>query len=529
MWSLKFLTGPKAGKEVLLSPGLVLMGRDESCQIVVADQGISKKHAQILVKENSISIEDLNSSNGTFIKGKKVQKQELKEGDRVALHEVLFEIRKKAAIQNYNPYAFNYPHPQNFPPPSSGADAEEKKNSFNFKDSFFRNITKLVKSYIQDVILPGVYRLAEWLEFRFVLTGFVVMFVVLVMVFSAFPLISILKSSVEQESRNNAENIAIYLAQMNRNYLKKGLKDAVHVEQALRRPGVKKALLISAIDGRILAPAELAHTYPKSPFIHKARKKDQKSIEKVGSSSIMAAVPINFYNPETGENSPRAYAIVDYDMNSLALGSDKVFSLIFQNLLIVCVIGFILLFFLINLVEFPIWSINKQLERALKDEKAPPISIRYQSQILSDLCSHINSAINQISLNRMIQQKPEEEDLLVEDRQNEMNNLVEIIGFPALAIHIEEESIASLNSNFSEQLGFSEILHQKISDLSDSSLKEHLLQLLDMGKNNPQELAFGEVHLNQMRLQSTCQFIKGNKNLAYAIVTFMSFDEEEVA
>ena len=531
MWSIKFLSGPKAGKEILLQPGLVVLGRDETCQLSISSNGISKKHAQILVKETELVIEDLNSRNGTFIKGKQIKHQKLEDGDRVALSDIIFEVKKKAALQNFSVYGLPYAPP--FQNPSSlhpEADLSSQQNIINTKDSLISNIQKFIKSYLNDVVLPGIYKLAEWVEFKVVVAGFVIGFVIVVTVFSSFPLISILKSSVEQESRNNVENIAITLATSNRKNLQKGLQNAVSVDYALRRPGVEKALIISAIDGRILAPAEIAHTYPKHSLIHKARKLNQKTVEKISSSSIAAIVPISFYNPETGENTPRAYSVVIYNMSSLAVGTKKVVSLLTQTFLITCIIGFILFFFLINLIEFPVRSINSQLGRALKDEKAPSVSIYYQSKILTELCSHINSALNQIALNRMLNIKAEDEEAGGEiNRQNEMANLVDIIGFPALSINIEEETVASANSNWTDQIGFSEILHQPLSAIANSQLKEHLLDLIEQGKSNPQEIAFGEINLNQMKLQSTCQFIMGKNSPAYAIVTFMPPAAEEGA
>ena len=50
MWSIKFLSGPKAGKEIFLQPGLMVLGRESSCQISIPSHSVSKKHAQFLVK-----------------------------------------------------------------------------------------------------------------------------------------------------------------------------------------------------------------------------------------------------------------------------------------------------------------------------------------------------------------------------------------------------------------------------------------------------------------------------------------------
>ena len=68
-----------------------------------------------------------------------------------------------------------------------------------------------------------------------------------------------------------------------------------------------------------------------------------------------------------------------------------------------------------------------------------------------------------------------------------------------------------------------------MSEILDSNLKDHLLDILEQGKTNPQEIVFNEINLNQMKLQSTCQFVMGKKSPAYAIVTFMSAETEEEA
>lgn len=526
MWSIKFLSGPHLGQSVSLKEGLHVIGRDPSCQIPLLAKGISKQHAHIVVTKTKIYIEDKASKNGCFFKGKKIQKQQLQDGDRVALYNVIIELKNQQALQElaannqfYDPYSQNQFSDNSFQQTESSQSSTQKPRSF------LQNIKQVIVAYIDNVILPSIYKLAEWLEFRWLLACFVMAFIIFVTVFSSIPLLSILKSSLNQESRNNAESIALTLSLINRKSLQKNVLTAVTVDYALRRPQVQKAYIISAYDGRILAPSNMAHSYPKTAAIHLARKKNTKTIINLNSSTVLAVIPIRFYNPKTGENSPKAYSVVFYNKgSSLFLSSSKVASLLIQNLLIACLLGFVLFFFLIKLIEFPIQSINKQLSKALKTQTYPSINVKYQSSILSELSSHINSALNQMSLQKMLTNQKED---TVKDinRQNEMNNLVEIVGYPAISINIEENSIASVNQAFTDQLGFADILHLPISDISDGHLKEHLIKLIDLGKLQPQEIAFSEVELNQMRLQSTLQFVIGKQDASYAIITFTSLEE----
>ena len=525
MWAIKFLSGSLAGQEVRLQKGLMVLGKESSCQIPLpSEPGISKKHAQITIRDENILIEDLDSRNGIYVDGKQVYTRLLKEGDRVALGNIIFEVRKKSESPSFpHPYMSPYPPVQ---PTDEAQNTDSKEKATAEKN--LSGIQQKATNYLHNVVLPGVYKLAEWVEFKWVVGMFVIGFIFLVTFFSSFPLIQILKSSVEQESLNNAENIAVTLKKLNRPHLQKGLETALSISYAKRRPGVKEAFIINAVSGRVLAPAELAHSYPKTPFIHKARKLDKITVEKIDSSTVAAMVPIRFYDPKTGENNPMAYSVVIYDMGALAKGNAQTVSLMFQNLFIACVLGFIIFFFLINLIEFPIKSINRQLNQSLKDDRTPPVSVNYQSSVLSALCSNINSALNRISLSQALNEEDEFNDVDVDNRQNEMNNLVEIIGFPSLSVDLQNDTIASVNSNWTDQIGIEDILHSSLQNVSEESLKTELGNLIEQGRANPQEISFGEIYLKGARLQTTCQFVMGAGEPAYAIVTFMP-DEKEAA
>jgi len=521
MWKLKFLSGPKAGKSVFLSKGLITLGRKKNSTIFIPSSSVSKEHAQIIVKENSLEIKDLNSSNGTFIDGKQIDTASLKDGDRVIFSsDIIFEIQKKEmSLQQQESL------PLSFSKSVAPSLSKERKE----KISLLENILKITKKYINETVLPGVYQLAEWIEFKFLIACFLGAFVVMVVSISSLPLISILRAGVEQESLTNVETIAETLAQINLSHLKKGMSSSLNVDYALRRPGVEKAFIISATDGRILAPSESSHTYPKESFVHTARKRDQKTVQKINASSVSAVVPISIYNPDTGQNVPKAYSVVIYKMDSLSSGLKKVFSLVVQSSLIALFLGGFLYFLLINLVEFPIRNINYQLERALKEDQAPSIRTGYQSQVLLDLCSHVNSALNQISLNKMLQAQKEDISSSI-DRQKEISHLVEIIGFPALAIHLKDRTLFAVNANFTEQIGLDNILHQSIEDISNLDFQEHLSQLIAQGENNFPELSLSEFIFNEMKIESVCQIISGDSSPDYALISFMpSESNEEVA
>ncbi len=64
---------PTTEKEYPLGEGAVVLGREAFNDIVVYDQEVSRRHAQISFQEGRYIIEDLGSTNGTFVNGRRVK------------------------------------------------------------------------------------------------------------------------------------------------------------------------------------------------------------------------------------------------------------------------------------------------------------------------------------------------------------------------------------------------------------------------------------------------------------------------
>lgn len=72
-WLLKVVGGPNSGAEFTMQPSSIyVIGTDpNSCDIVLHDTSVSRQHAKISVNEDdTITLEDLKSRNGTFVDGK---------------------------------------------------------------------------------------------------------------------------------------------------------------------------------------------------------------------------------------------------------------------------------------------------------------------------------------------------------------------------------------------------------------------------------------------------------------------------
>jgi type III secretion system YscD/HrpQ family protein len=79
-WMIKVITGPNTGAEFSLQKREnYIIGKDPlTCDIILQDLSVSRQHARINVDENDeVFIEDLESRNGTLIKGKPITQKHL--------------------------------------------------------------------------------------------------------------------------------------------------------------------------------------------------------------------------------------------------------------------------------------------------------------------------------------------------------------------------------------------------------------------------------------------------------------------
>jgi two-component system cell cycle response regulator len=69
---LTLLDGPQAGRVITLSSEPFILGRTSESTLVIDDEALSRQHARIVTKDGRHFIEDLESTNGTFVSGARV-------------------------------------------------------------------------------------------------------------------------------------------------------------------------------------------------------------------------------------------------------------------------------------------------------------------------------------------------------------------------------------------------------------------------------------------------------------------------
>ena len=85
-FALRFISGKYQGGEFPLRMDReIIVGRSSELDMVLVEDMVSRKHAKLTTTGDQIVIQDLGSTNGTFVNGEKIKKVRLKEGDRILI------------------------------------------------------------------------------------------------------------------------------------------------------------------------------------------------------------------------------------------------------------------------------------------------------------------------------------------------------------------------------------------------------------------------------------------------------------
>lgn len=97
-WKIQGISGELTGQEISIDRDM-LIGRHQTADIVLQQAEISRKHAAFHLKDQALWVQDLNSSNGTFVNDVRVENEALlKDGDIVQFSSLKFSVLQPAQV-----------------------------------------------------------------------------------------------------------------------------------------------------------------------------------------------------------------------------------------------------------------------------------------------------------------------------------------------------------------------------------------------------------------------------------------------
>jgi len=235
--SLHIIAGTPERRVTPLEPGTYILGRGSQANVQIPSREISRKHAMIIVTEDSIMLQDCGSANGTMLNGKKIALEKLGNKDQITVANVTLEVR------------FD----------DEGADDHQV---FKNQPTIYQAATKIISQKLKPKQL--------W---PFFILIFGVSFVAL-SVFGSLSFKSLLKQRLHRDAIARAQGLVKYLAEKNREDVKLNNQLLLDVDGILKEKGVVKAYIIND-KGRILAPIQNIDENSSDPFVMEALAHDR--------------------------------------------------------------------------------------------------------------------------------------------------------------------------------------------------------------------------------------------------------------
>jgi len=158
---LKFISGKYQGGEFPINLGQeVLIGRSSELDMVLVEDMVSRQHSRIMTENGQLYIEDLGSTNGTFVNGEKIfSRKLLKEGDRILVGTNIIKLMTASADGSapaQKPRVFNPDFDLDTRVPSGDGRPSSDTSTHPIPDR--RPATKM-QGFIDEVPLPDLLQL----------------------------------------------------------------------------------------------------------------------------------------------------------------------------------------------------------------------------------------------------------------------------------------------------------------------------------------------------------------------------------
>ncbi|WP_206811805.1 FhaA domain-containing protein [Paradesulfitobacterium ferrireducens] len=94
---LEIIEGPDTGKIFPLTEGSFYIGRHTQCELILSDPEVSRRHAALTQSEQGWMLDDLGSTNGTWVNNQRITLNAVAPGDRIQLGQTVMVIKRRTA------------------------------------------------------------------------------------------------------------------------------------------------------------------------------------------------------------------------------------------------------------------------------------------------------------------------------------------------------------------------------------------------------------------------------------------------
>lgn len=519
MYKLVVVAGKLRGTEFELSEGENILGRGEECNVLFPVEGVSKKHLSITVTGEVAYVKDLGSANGTFINGKIIKRVTVKNGDKIALPDSIIQIvfvkEKKKIIKKKVKN-----DDDELPDFLTGGEMPENiagKIIWLFKYRFMN-------------ILHGINNEYEW---RILLGILLVIFVVVNVTLTIFPVLSTSRALLLIEVAKRGEHYADQIKRSNKKAL--SVKDLDRVDTTFletKDTGIVSYDLFD-ISGRIVRPLTRLNQYIDDTFSVRVRQwaeSNSKSLDngivtRLGNGEIGIGQVIKATNIRTGENEIVGVIAIRFKPSSIAEEATKSQVAYFEALITSFIASIIFFAIIYYLTLRPIEEMKFQIEDSLRG-KRKNLESQFMWEELLPLRSSINTLIQRFR--EMQHDKTEDDFTELESDETYVATLYEFMqgtSGPTIILN-SEKNLAHINATAEDVTGMraSSSVGMSLLDVArEKGFAATLLELCDMSGNNGGTSQHGEYELSGHQYSIHVVALIGKDNFPKAYyVTFIN-------
>ena len=364
MFKLVAVGGKLRGKEIILNQGENTLGRGQDCDHPVAVEGVSKKHLRITVNGDTAFVEDLGSSNGTLVNGKIIKKMTLKDGDKIALPNVIFQLvfvlEKKVIVKRKVV--------------KGGEEEDDSYNELTQTEPMPDSLVAKPLWLFKYKLMPVVYGFNERYEWSALVGILLFVFISITITLTIIPVLRDSKYLLIKEIALRGKQFAAEVDHLNSSHLREKNLDHIRTDflEGEDAEGVQSYKLFD-IEGRVYRPLSSLNTIVNDPFSVDALRfyktesnQDKEVIQDLGGNNIGIARAIKAHDRQLGRDVVVAIITIIFSPSSLAREASNNSKAYLESLSVAAMVGIFFFGVLYYMTIRPMDEMRYQIEAVLR-------------------------------------------------------------------------------------------------------------------------------------------------------------------
>jgi PAS domain-containing protein len=432
MYQLTIVAGPGRGRSFALREGENVVGRQGGNAVVLPSGRVSKRHCVVLLVAGRLLVRDEGSINGTFVNGTMTKERELRAGDRISVGEFVLQVARASArvrgpispeaggqvipLPGADPFGSSgLPAPMTagssalaVPLPSSGPalGAVASADPLSAGEVMPQDPAGKTRWLFERRVMPLFYRALRKSEWRSVAAGTVGGAVAIGLLLVLQPVLDSGRGALLNEVGRRARFMAQQIADQNAALVQSGAVSQARVGSYSSELAVNVAALLAIEDNRVLASSiEIPGGYLTQGIegrlavvVSQAVRDGKHSgpyVRALERDIVVAAVPVEVYDPRLARNVPRALALVSINGALYTRGSGEIGVVYGQGLVVMGLLVGLALLAVYRLTLKPFEVLSDDMDRVLKGDQRE-VTREFQWSELDPIFELVNSTLQRV-------------------------------------------------------------------------------------------------------------------------------------